>query len=338
MPPILKVSDVSKQYEEKSQPAVQHIHFTLEKGQILTLTGESGSGKTTLLKIIAGLIEADQGKVYLNGEWVKGPSRRLVPGHPDIKMVHQHYELSPNLNVRQNIMRILSAYVKEYQEERAAELLEICKLSHLHAHYPRELSGGERQRVALARALAEEPVLLLMDEPFSNIDLSLKSHLKHEILSILEELDITTIMVSHDPQDALSMSDQVAVMHQGKLLQMASPEEIYRQPTNTYVAQLFGPCNLLSQQEANQLKLPKTSHPMVCIRAEDIKLHPGQSGTYTARIKKIRFMGAFYEIMAQIGALQLQLHHQENHFQVGDQLSLSIDDKKIIYLSDHEVL
>ncbi|WPP49499.1 ABC transporter ATP-binding protein [Catalinimonas niigatensis] len=336
MPPILEVNNISKQYEGKTQSAVQQINFTLEEGQIMTLTGESGSGKTTLLKIIAGLIEPNEGKIYLKGEWVKGPSRRLVPGHPDIKMVYQHYELSPNLNVRQNVMRILRAYVKEYQQEKADELLEICKLGHLADSYPRELSGGEKQRVALARAIAEEPVLLLMDEPFSNIDLSLKAHLKNEISAILEALQITTIIVSHDPQDALSMADTVAVMQEGKLLQLAPPEVIYQQPKNAYIAQLFGPCNLLSQKEAiKHLKLQETAQSMVCIRAEDIKLHPDKSGTHPASIKKIRFMGAFQEVIAQVGTQQLLLHYRGNHIRVGDQLSLSIAPEKVIYLTEN---
>ncbi|MDF9795878.1 ABC-type Fe3+/spermidine/putrescine transport system ATPase subunit [Catalinimonas alkaloidigena] len=332
MSTILEVKNVSKAYEGKDQNAVKNISFSLDKGQILTLTGESGSGKTSLLKIIAGLLEPDEGKIYLNGEWVKGPSRRLVPGHPEIKMVYQHYELSPKLNVAQNIKRILRAYVKEYQEERAEELMEICKLQHLRDSFPRELSGGEKQRVALARALAEEPLLLLMDEPFSNIDLSLKAHLKREIIDILEALEITTIIVSHDPQDALSMADQVAVMRQGKLLQLDKPEKIYKQPSNTYIAGLFGYCNIISTHEAKSaLNLPTKRQSTLCIRSEDILIEPDvKDSKHQATIKNIRFMGAFYEVAVEYAQQNWVLYHRTNHIKVGDQVRLNIPKDKII--------
>ncbi|MEK6476819.1 ABC transporter ATP-binding protein [Catalinimonas sp. 4WD22] len=333
MSPILEVKNISKAYEGKNQSAVKNISFSLPKGEILTLTGESGSGKTSLLKIIAGLLEADEGKIYLNGEWVKGPARMLVPGHPDIKMVYQHYELSPKLNVRQNIMRILRAYVKEYQEERTEELMDICKLTHLQNSYPRELSGGEKQRVALARALAEEPLLLLMDEPFSNIDLGLKSHLKREIVDILEALEITTIIVSHDPQDALSMADQVAVMHQGKLLQMDNPEKIYRQPANAYVAELFGNCNMISSKEA-KASLNLQLEEAHCIRSEDVQIQTDADGRHKATVRNIRFMGAFYEVEVAYAQQNWVLHHRTNHIKVGDQVQLSIPEEKIISIPD----
>lgn len=335
MSPILEVKNISKAYEGKNQSAVKNINFSLSKGEILTLTGESGSGKTSLLKIISGLLEADEGKVYLNGEWVKGPARMLVPGHPDIKMVYQHYELSPNLNVRKNIMRILRAYIKEYQEERTDELMDICKLTHLQNSYPRELSGGEKQRVALARALAEEPLLLLMDEPFSNIDLGLKSHLKREIVDILEALEITTIIVSHDPQDALSMADQVAVMHRGELLQLDSPEKIYRQPANAYVAELFGNCNMINSQEAKaSLNLPLKQKKTHCIRSEDIQIQTDTESRHKATVKNIRFMGAFYEVEVAYAQQNWVLHHRTNHIKVGDQVLLSIPEDKIISIPD----
>ncbi|WKN31695.1 ABC transporter ATP-binding protein [Porifericola rhodea] len=333
MPPLLEVNKLSKQYEGKTEAAIHDISFSLDKGQILTLTGESGSGKTTLLKAISGLIQTDAGKVFLDGEWVKGPDRMLVPGHPDIKMVYQHYELSPNLNVAQNIMRILRAYVKEYQQERTEELMELCKLSHLRAHYPRELSGGEKQRVALARAIAEEPVLLLMDEPFSNIDVSLKTHLKSELLEILRSLEITAIIVSHDPQDALSMADQVAVMQNGHLQQLDSPENVYRKPVNAYVAQLFGHCNLIAATDELAAQLnsqPKTTQ--LCIRAEDISVDEQGKSAWKAQVKNIRFMGAFYEVEVEMARQRLLFHHRANHIEVGDEISLSIPTHKIISL------
>ncbi|MFP4507039.1 MAG: ABC transporter ATP-binding protein [Cyclobacteriaceae bacterium] len=330
MPPLLEVQNLKKQHENSVHPAVQDISFSLQEGEILSLTGESGSGKTTLLKLISGLLEADEGKVYLDGEWVKGPSRRLVPGHPDIKMVYQHYELSPNLNVRNNIAHILRAYETDYREQRVEELLRICRLTALAERYPRELSGGERQRVALARAIAEEPRLLLMDEPFSNIDIGLKNHLKQQLLEILEELQITTIIVTHDPQDALSMAAKVAVMQGGHMLQMAPPRTVYRAPVNAYVASLFGPCNFLEKETAHALQLSVDTSSAICLRAEDIRL--SRQAPANATVKKVRYMGAFQEVIAEIQGQLLQILHQDHELRIGEGVQLSVLQENVIQL------
>ncbi len=333
MSPLLEVKQLSKKYNSHEQPAVRDISFRLEEGQVMSLTGESGSGKTTLLQLVGGLLEPDTGEVLLDGEKVKGPSARLVAGHPGIKLVFQHYNLSPNITVRQNIAHILKAYVPEYRDERTEELIQVCKLSSLAERYPRELSGGEKQRVALARAIAEEPRLLLMDEPFSNLDIGLKQHLKDEITDVLDSLQISAIIVTHDPQDALSMAEKVAVMHKGEMLQMASPDTIYGQPVNAYVAQLFGTCNFLDHANAKALldQVDKTHE--VCLRAEDIELTPPVEGTLTARVKKIQYMGAFQEVKLEVNQQMLRSHHRGNHIRVGDQVSLRIAPDKVIYLS-----
>ena len=332
MSTLLEIHKLSKSYEHNDQPAVRDISFQLKEGEIMSLTGESGSGKTTLLQLIAGLMEPDSGEVFLDGKKVKGPSARLVPGHPDIKVVFQHYNLSPNITVRKNISRILKAYVSEYQDERTEELIQLCKLQKQAERYPRELSGGEKQRVALARSLAEEPRLLLMDEPFSNLDPSLKKHLKEEITEILESLQITAIVVTHDPQDALSMADKVAVMHRGYLLQLDTPNTIYRHPVNQYVAQLFGPCNILSTSNATALLKEKSKQKDVCLRAEDIQLNSPQEGFPEATVQRIRYMGAFHEVSLMLNQQLIQLHYRDNHIKEGDNVSLRIDPEKVIYL------
>lgn len=333
MPPLLEVKQLSKKYDGNEQSAVHDVSFRLEEGQVMSLTGESGSGKTTLLKLVGGLLEPDTGEVLLAGEKVKGPKARLVAGHPDIKFVFQHYNLSPNITVRQNIAHILNAYVAEYRDERTEELIRLCKLSPLAESYPRELSGGEKQRVALARAIAEEPRLLLMDEPFSNLDISLKKHLKDEITEILDAFKITAIIVTHDPQDALSMAEKVAVMQSGQLLQMASPDTIYRQPTNAYVAQLFGTCNFLDKENARVLVEKADPGHMVCLRAEDIELGEALEGSPTALVKKINYMGAFQEVKLEINQQIIRSHHRSNHIREGDKVGLSIKPEKVIYLA-----
>ena len=333
MPPLLEVKKLSKKYDNKKHPAVHELSFSLEEGQIMSLTGESGSGKTTLLQLVGGLLEPDTGEILLDGEKVKGPSARLVAGHPDIKLVFQHYNLSPNITVRQNIAHILRAYVPEYRDERAEELIQLCKLSAQAERYPRELSGGEKQRVALARAIAEEPRLLLMDEPFSNLDISLKKHLKDEITEILDSLKISAIVVTHDPQDALSMAEKVAVMQAGKMLQLDSPDKIYRQPINAYVAQLFGTCNFLDNESAKLFVEKMGKHRQVCLRAEDLELGQPGAGKLKASVKKVSYMGAFQEVKLETKQQVLRSHHRSNHIKEGDQVSLSIAPDKVIYLS-----
>lgn len=333
MSTLLEVKQLSKQYERSDAAAVHDVSFRLQEGEVMSLTGESGSGKTTLLQMVAGLMEPDTGEVWLDGEKVKGPSARLVPGHPDIKIVFQHYNLSPNITVRENIAHILRAYVKDYREERTEELIQLCKLNQLADSYPRELSGGEKQRVALARAIAEEPRLLLMDEPFSNLDPSLKKHLKDELTDILESMQISAIVVTHDPQDALSMAMKVAVMQGGKLLQLDSPNVIYRQPVNPYVAQLFGTCNFLEAASANALLQTERNQANICLRAEDIQLSPPQNGFPTATVQKIRYMGAFQEVSLAMDQQIIRLHYRDNHIKEGDQVSLQVAPDKVIYFS-----
>jgi iron(III) transport system ATP-binding protein len=331
MSTLLEVKQLSKQYERSEAIAVDDVSFHLEEGEVMSLTGESGSGKTTLLQLIAGLMQPDAGEVWLDGEKVKGPSARLVPGHPDIKIVFQHYNLSPNITVRENIAHILRAYVDEYRNERTEELIQLCKLERLAEHYPRQLSGGEKQRVALARALAEEPRLLLMDEPFSNLDPSLKKHLKDELTDILESMQISAIVVTHEPQDALSMAMKVAVMQKGKMLQLDAPDVVYRKPVNPYVAELFGPCNFLDADSAHWV--PETEHlkKNICLRAEDLQLSPPKRGYPQATVQKIRYMGAFQEISISMNGQIIRLHYQENHIKEGDQVSLLVPPEKIIY-------
>lgn len=334
MPPVLEVSQISKKFDHEKQSAVRNISFRLEEGQVISLTGESGSGKTTLLRLIAGLLEPDQGEIRLDGEKVKSPSAQLVAGHPDIKLVFQHYNLSPNITVRQNIARILNAYVAEYRDERTEELINLCKLSKLAGRFPRQLSGGEKQRVALARAIAEEPRLLLMDEPFSNLDISLKKHLKDEITEILESLPISAIIVTHDPQDALSMADQVAVMRKGQLLQLDSPSRIYRQPHSAYVAELFGACNFLKAGIAEKLVRPHQEGQTVCLRAEDIELATSENDTPQATVTKVRYMGAYQEVSLMLGEQIIRMHHRHNGIQKGDEVSLKIAPERVIYLPE----
>lgn len=334
MRPLLEVRHVSYAYTDHNQWMLHDIELTLEAGKILAIVGESGSGKTTLLQLIAGLIDPQQGTIYLKGEEVTGPAANLVPGHPDIKVIFQHFGLSPKINVYQNIAYLLRSYTPSYREERVAELLTLCKLTGKEEHMPHELSGGEKQRLAMARALADEPQLLLMDEPFSNMDIILKNQLKEDLIDILKDTHTTAIIVSHDMHDALSVADQIAVMQRGKLVQKGSPALVYAKPATPYVAQLFGTCNFMNSSQATEI-LSKSiaAHQTVCIRAEHIHLVQQAQSTCTATIVRKHFMGAYHELVVKVHDLKLvvYMYTDVSHLHEGDQVCLSVDAEKLIY-------
>jgi iron(III) transport system ATP-binding protein len=307
MKAILKVSRLRKRYEQdeagaRGVEAVKGVSFAVKKGELLVLTGESGCGKTTLLKLIAGLEEPDAGSVQVNGQPVTGPSQNLVPGHPDIKLAFQDYRLFPNLNLFQNLKQALRGYQKGYQMNRIEQLLDLCALRHLRHKYPRELSGGEQQRVALARAMADEPAVLLLDEPFSNLDALTKQPLKQALLNSLRTFNTTAILVTHDSHDALTMADCVAVMQAGRMVQLDTPPTIYRHPVTPYVARFFGNANILPSHWLRNLPKSQWSDPafseknsLACVRADAIQISSEESGQGRAKVIRVRFAGAYEE-------------------------------------------
>lgn len=229
---------------------LKDISFSQPAFSRLAIAGETGSGKTTLLKIIGGLIEHDTGTVFFEGKKIIGPQDQLIPGHPGIKFLSQHFELPNNLRVEQVL-----EYANQLEEQDLERICAICRVSHLLKRRTNQLSGGEKQRIAIARLLLTAPKLLLLDEPFSNADMSHKKMIKAVLQDISEALRITCTMVSHDPMDSLSWADQVLVLQHGVLIQKGSPKEIYDHPVNEYVAGLFGKYTLLSAAPALQCPL-----------------------------------------------------------------------------------
>ncbi len=238
---ILEIQNLCSSYE--NNPLLQHINLTLRHGEILCLLGPSGSGKTTLLKLIAGLEKQDSGKILFQGENIGG----IPPHKRKIGMMFQEYALFPHKNVYENI-----AFGLEMQkcatEEKKRRILDVLKLVGLNGFESRsidELSGGERQRVALARSLAPEPQLLLLDEPLGSLDRTLRDRLTGEIRTILKSLGVTSVFVTHDQAEAFSIADKIAILHEGRLEQVGTPEIIYRYPQNITVARFLGFINIL---------------------------------------------------------------------------------------------
>lgn len=226
--------------------AVRDFHLTVEEGEFVSLLGPSGCGKTTILRCIAGFEHPDSGRIYFYGKLVN----HVPPEHRDVGMVFQSYALFPNMTVAQNIAFPLKIKGRPRAEQMqvVATLLELVQLQGLENRYPRQLSGGQQQRVALARALAKQPKILLLDEPLSALDAKIREELRVEIRRIQRTLAITTIYVTHDQEEALSISDRVVVMNQGVIQQVDTPANVYRRPATLFVAQFVGTNNLFPGQ------------------------------------------------------------------------------------------
>ena len=243
---LLKVENIS--YYNGNANALNNISFNQNSFEKIVIAGETGSGKTTLLQCIAGLLQPQKGNVFINGERVLGPLEKLLPGHKQIAYLSQHFELRFNYKVYEQ----LEMY-NQLDEKYAENIYRICHIEHLLKRRVEELSGGERQRVALARLLGTKPKLLLLDEPYSNLDAAHKKTIKQVIEDISKALAITCIIVSHDAADSLSWADRIIIMKDGSIIQDASPKEIYYTPFNEYCAGLFGDYNLLNEITAGYL-------------------------------------------------------------------------------------
>jgi spermidine/putrescine ABC transporter ATP-binding subunit len=241
MSAALELRAVSKAYG--TTVAVEAVSCEIRPGELLTLLGPSGSGKSTLLMTIAGFVRPDRGDILLNGRAMLG----LPPYRRNIGVVFQQYALFPHLTAFGNIAYPLAVRrVPATERTRAVrEALELVKMTGLDARYPRELSGGQQQRVALARALVFRPSILLMDEPLGALDRKLRAEMQLEIRGIQERLGITTVYVTHDQEEALTLSDRIAVMHQGRIVQLGTPMELYDRPESAFVADFLGESNLL---------------------------------------------------------------------------------------------
>ena len=267
----LKIENISKIFEKGR--GVKNISFQLEKGELVSFLGPSGCGKTTLLNIIGGFVKNDSGSIYLEDNDIT----ECPPEKREIVTVFQNYALFPHMNVVENVKYGLKyrGYNKEEQIKLAKEYLKIVGLEGYEKNSVGELSGGQQQRVALARALVLQPKILLLDEPFSNLDAKLKIAMREEIKELQKRLGISMIFVTHDQEEALSISDRIVVMSNGEIVQIGKPEEIYYSPKNRYVAEFIGKINFL--EIGNK-------------RPEEIKMRRDDSGD--AIILNREFMGA----------------------------------------------
>lgn len=315
--PYLAVQHIHKNFGHFA--ALRDVSLNIEPGEFVCFLGPSGCGKTTLLRIIAGLEQQDRGTIVQKGRDISG----LPPSQRDFGIVFQSYALFPNLNVRDNVGYGLQgkAWPRDKRQARVDELLDLVGLSASDAQYPAQLSGGMQQRVALARALATSPGLLLLDEPLSALDARVRAHLRTELRQLHKRLGVTTIMVTHDQEEALSLADRIVVMNQGGIEQVGTPQEIYQQPCSAFVADFVGKTNplqaqwvspglfnwhgmALSCEHATAQTLGETV--TLALRSEDIVLHdndsPNKQGNnrYEAHVQDLEFLGAFCRVRVRL--------------------------------------
>ncbi len=354
MLPVLELRNISKIYPGSAGKAVDNVSLQVEKGDILALVGESGSGKTTLLRTIAGLEHPDEGSLVLSGN-VISEGRKSVPAYQrNIGMVFQDYALFPHMTIAGNVGFGLKGKSASEKKKITEETLALTGLDEDLGKYPHQLSGGQQQRVALARALAPKPSILLLDEPFSNLDTVLHERVREDLRKIVKATGITTILVTHHTRDALSMADKVAVIHKGRLLQMDAPETIYKNPVSGYVAHLFGKYSCIAYSETGSgLETAfgtvaagydnRAGKPWLFCRPEHIRIlkeagHvPG--GVLEGEVENSTFLGDYVRIVlsAEKGGEKAQLIlHTDTFYPSGARLRFSIEPFKTVDFGDIE--
>ena len=288
---MLVVKNISFTYIEN--PVIENISFEIAKGQNVAVIGESGCGKSTLLKLLYGLYNLDSGEIFYDDNPILGPKFNLIPGEEYIKYLAQDFDLMPYITVEENVGKFLSNIYKTEKKARVQELLEMVEMTQFAKVKAKYLSGGQQQRVALARVLALEPEILLLDEPFSQIDSFKKNSLRRNLFNYFKKKQITCIIATHDSTEALSFSDETIVLQNGKLISKGNSRELYDNPPSYYVASLFG--------EVNELKL---SHFTALEEADEIVLlYPHQlkvvkESKMKATVKQCYFKGSHYLVKA----------------------------------------
>lgn len=281
------------------------------------MAGESGAGKTSLLKTIAGLLQPDSGSVMLQGIRVEGPLEKLVPGHPSIAYLSQHYELRNHYRVEE-----LLDMARSVPETSAGDIYRTCRVDHLLQRWTSELSGGERQRVALARLLVQSPTLLLLDEPYSNLDPIHRTILREVIRDLSDRHQVTCLLASHDPDDTLPWADQIVVMKGGSVIQQDDPRTVYQQPASEYVAALFGPFMLVSPEL--QKTFPHLEPACRFLRPEQVHVTDAHESPVVGVVQRLSFHGAYDEAVIALGNDLLMSFVPRGRWRAGDEVGLSL--------------
>ncbi len=288
---MLELKNISFAYTDAT--VIENVSFTISQGSNVAVIGESGCGKSTLLKLIYGLYDLNEGEIWYNDTPILGPKFNLIPGEDYIKYLAQDFDLMPYITVEENVGKFLSNIYKDKKKARVQELLEMVEMAAFANVKAKYLSGGQQQRVALARVLALEPQILLLDEPFSQIDSFRKNALRRNLFHYLKVKGITCIIATHDSTDALSFSDETIVMQNGKIVTKNSPKALYENPSDKYIASLFGEVNDL---KLSLLTLNESDEENILVYPHQLKVNA--NGTLKVIVKQSYFKGSRYLVKA----------------------------------------
>ncbi|MFK4300514.1 MULTISPECIES: ABC transporter ATP-binding protein [unclassified Paenibacillus] len=339
----IEIKQISKSFA--SAQALHVIDLTIEDGEFVAILGPSGCGKTTLLRILAGFEQPSSGHISMNGNIVAGNGIQLPPEKRRIGMVFQSFALWPHMNVAEHVRfpirthKETPAHIKQHEQERVEQVLELAGLSHLASRMPHELSGGQKQRVAIARAIASEPSLLLMDEPLSSLDAMLRMDMRREIQDVHRRTGSAIVYVTHDQGEALAMADRIVVMKEGRIEQVGTPQDIYLRPQTEFVAKFVSKANLVEGQWINNRFIPEGSvntawsglpistyfktHGLYPVRPDQFSLaREGEQGI-PAEIANVQFQGKEFHYNIRSGTRHWEVISPLS-FQLNEKVSLSL--------------
>lgn len=335
---IVELKNISVSFD--GEQILNGLNLDIKDKEFITLLGPSGCGKTTTLRLIAGFLEPDSGDIIFEGEKINS----IPPYKRQVNTIFQRYALFPHLNVYENVafgLRIKKLKESEIKEK-VAEMLRLVNLTGFENRNIDTLSGGQQQRVAIARAIANHPKVLLLDEPLAALDLKLRQEMQRELKKIQQQLGITFIFVTHDQEEALTMSDRVVVMNEGKIQQVGTPQDIYNEPQNAFVADFIGESNILSATMVKDLLVNimgvdfqcvdtgfGTNNPVdVVIRPEDIILTPPAKGKLTGVVTSVLFKGVHFEIEVVVDGFTWLIHSTKDE-KVGTTVSIDVEPENI---------
>ncbi len=331
---IVELKNISIAFGQEQ--VLNQLNLSIKDGEFVTLLGPSGCGKTTTLRIIAGFATPDEGDILFDGESIVN-----VPAHKrQVNTIFQRYALFPHLNVYENIafgLRVKKIPEKEIKE-RVSEIIKLVNLEGFEKRNINKLSGGQQQRVAIARAVVNRPKVLLLDEPLAALDLKLRKDMQVELKNIQKSLGITFVFVTHDQEEALTLSDTVVVMNEGNVQQIGTPKDIYNEPQNAFVADFIGESNILAGVMRNDFLAEFSGKKFTCldkgfdkdelvdivVRPEDVDIVPPSMGMLEGEVTSVTFLGVHYEIIVDIGGFKWMIQTTDEQ-QVGDKVGLSIE-------------
>ena len=314
---LLRLNQIVR--NEGDRKILDNINLLIESFSRTALIGETGSGKSTLMKIMAGLVQPSSGEAIFEHKRIEGPDEVLIPGHKQIGYLSQHFELLNNYRVEE-----LLDMANKMEQHEADEIYQLCKIEHLLKRKTNAISGGERQRIALAKVLVANPKLLLLDEPFTNLDLSNNKIINGIINELCESRKTTVVLVSHDPANILSWADQIIVLQEGKMIQTGSPEEIYLNPVNSYTAGLLGDYNYIKQDSPlrKTLNLPANRF---YFRTEEFTTVEKENNSACATIEQKSFYGNHYKLKLNIAGAGLDIMVRHTSFLVGQEIAITFN-------------